>query len=83
MLLDLLIDASLAVPDTQFARLMRGVDRFLLEMAELDARDEGCLGVHRPRRAAHTSLARLPASRPGSLPSMTTRPEAITSAPAI
>ena len=40
MLLDLLIDASLAAPDTLFARLLRWIDRSLLIMVEQDARAE-------------------------------------------
>ena len=40
MLLDLLIDASLAARDTLFGRLMRWIDRSVLIMAEQDARAE-------------------------------------------
>ena len=38
MLLDLLIDASLAARDTLFRRLMRWIDRSVLIMAEQNAR---------------------------------------------
>jgi hypothetical protein len=40
MLLDLLIDASLAARNTLFGRLMRWIDRSVLIMAEDDARSE-------------------------------------------
>ena len=40
MLLDLLIDASLAARDTLLGRLLRWVDRSVLIMAEQDARAE-------------------------------------------
>jgi len=40
MLLDLLINASLAARDTLFGRLMRWIDRSVLIMAEQDARAE-------------------------------------------
>jgi hypothetical protein len=46
MLLDLLIDASLAARDTLFGRLMRWIDRSVLIMAEQDARAEDV--VQRP-----------------------------------
>ena len=40
MLLDLLIDASLPDRDTRLARLLRGIDRMMAAMAEIDAREE-------------------------------------------
>lgn len=40
MLLDLLINASLAARDTLFGRLMRWIDRSVLIIAEQDARAE-------------------------------------------
>jgi hypothetical protein len=74
MLLELLIDASLPVRDTRFARLLRDIDRALMAMAELDAREE------RGRQASR-ALRRISPAK--SLPSMTTSPKAMTSAPAI
>jgi hypothetical protein len=40
MLLDLLIDASVAARDTLFGRFLRWIDRTVLIMAEQDARAE-------------------------------------------
>jgi hypothetical protein len=40
MLLDLLIDAGLAVRDTLLGRLLRWIDRSRLIMSEQDVRDE-------------------------------------------
>jgi hypothetical protein len=80
MLIDLLIKASSAVPDSGFARLLRRIDRSLLLTAEVDARTQSAAGG--PMTADQVVLARR-FSQPSSLPSMTTRPEAITSPPAI
>jgi hypothetical protein len=73
MLLDLLIDASLPISDTRFARLLREIDRVLVVMAEIDARE-----VHDRQALAVVP----PASRPNALLSMTRSADAITSAPA-
>lgn len=74
MLLELLIDASVPLRDTHFARLLRDIDRTMVAMAELDAREQ------RVRQASRALPLVKPAS---SRPSMTSSAEAITSAPAI
>ena len=84
MLLDLLIDAGSAVRDTLFGRMMRRLDQTLLMMAELDERTKAAAARapgHRATRPQARALRH--ASQPSSLPSMTARPEAMTSAPAI
>ncbi len=74
MLLELLIDASVPLRDTRFARLLRDIDRTMVAMAELDAREQ---------RVRQASCA-LPLVKPASSrPSMTSSAEPITSAPAI
>jgi hypothetical protein len=79
MLLDLLVNASLAAPDSRFARVLRRIDRSLLLMAETDARSGA--PPSRGADAGQAALARRRVSQPPSLPSMTTSPEAITRAP--
>ena len=81
MLIDLLINASLAAPDSRFARLLRRIDRSLLLMAEVDARGRRGAPPIRGSDAGQAALARRRVSQPASLPSMTTRPEAMTSPP--
>lgn len=85
MLIDVLIDAGSAVPDSLFGRLMRSLDRSLVMMAELDERSHLAASAQvsrhestRARRSPHRS-----ASQASSLPSMMARPEAMTTAPAI
>lgn len=72
MLIDLLVEASLAAPDTRFARLLRRIDRAILLMREAEA-----------QAARQAACSRRPDSQPAKRPSMTTSPEAITRAPAI
>jgi hypothetical protein len=58
MLIDLLIDAGSAIPDTLFERMVRGLDRSFLTMAELDERS----------RVAAAALARQRTARPRAGP---------------
>lgn len=74
MLLDLLIDASVPVRETRFARLLRDIDRTLVAMADLDARET---------HVRQVSCALPPVRPPSMRPSMTTSAEAMTSAPRI
>ncbi len=81
MLIDLLVNASLAVPDSRFARLLRRLDRAPLRGAGVGARSHPAPPPVRASDAGQAALARRRASQPTSLPSMTARPEAMTSPP--
>lgn len=83
MLIDLLIDAGSAVPDSRFGRLMRSLDRSFQTMAELDERSRIAAALPRQGTARPRARPQRFASHPNSLPSMMTRPEAMTAAPAI
>lgn len=83
MLIDLLIDAGAAVPDTAFGRLMRSLDRSLLMMAEIDERSRAAAMPSAHAEPGPRVRTRRAATQAGSRPSMITSPEAMTAAPAI
>jgi hypothetical protein len=82
MLLDLLINASLAAPDSRFARLLRRIDRSMLLMAEVDARSQRTAPPSRVADPGQAALLRRRASQASSRPSVATSPAAMTSPPA-
>ena len=82
MLLELLISATRPVPHTPIARMLWRIDRTLLRVAVIDARLQAQSRAASIGQKPHAARARFRETHADSRPSMTTSPEAMTSAPA-